>query len=237
MAKKKPTLCVKNVPASVPASQFDGGLLGLIGTCLLTFLAFLGGLIIPVLAAGALLYFTGSIDLENLSVDALLEGNILFLAAAGVLVLLGVFFAIAWSSVVFTRWKVRHTKINGKRLKFKGCAWGLFGNMLKWLFFTVITVCIYALWLPIKAKKWTTSKTVMEDPTPVVCQQQPAFNAAYAPAPVAPMANPYMQQPMPAAAPIMAPAPMSFPAMPFPYAPMANYGYPMQNFNQPTQNN
>ena len=239
MAKnKKPTLCVQNVPASVPASQFDGGLLGLIGTCVLSFLAFLGGLIIPLVGAGAILYFLIPLDLQNLSLEGILTAsNALYLAAAGALLLFGLFFAIAWSSVVYTRWDVRHTKINGKRLKFKGTAWGLFGNMLKWLFLTVITVCIYGLWLPIKARKWVVSKTVMEDPTPVVCQQQPAFNTSYAPAPVAPMANPFPQQPM-QAAPIMAPAPMAFPPMPFPYPPMANYGYPMQNYNQqqPMQN-
>ncbi len=236
MAKNKPTLCVQNVPASVPASQFDGGLLGLIGTCLLSFLAFLGGLIIPAVAAFALLYFMTPFDLQNLNFEELLTAsNLIFVIAAGVLVLIGLFFAIAWSYVVFKRWAVRHTKINGKRLKFKGGAWGLFGNIIKWFFFTVITVCIYGLWLPVKVKKWKTSKTVMEDPSPVVCQQQPAFNATYAPAPVAPLANPFPQQPV-QAAPIMAPAPMAFPPMPFPYPPMANYGYPVQNFNQPTQN-
>ena len=217
MAKKKQTTCTQTAPVNaIPVSHFDGGLLGMIGTGVLSFLAFLGGLIIPVVAAGAVLYFLSSLDLQNLNFSALLaRENVIFTAAAGVLVLLGLFFAIAWAVTVYLRWEIRHTSVNGKRLNFKGGAWSLFGNMIKWFFLTIITVGIYGLWLPIKTKKWVVSKTVMEDPAPAPAPvaQQPSFNAVAPAMPtLPPMSNPYLPQPM-QTTPVM--PPFAFPTVPY----------------------
>ena len=47
-------------------------------------------------------------------------------------------------------WKVKHTVIDGHRLYFDGTAMQLFGNWIKWLILTVITLGIYSFWLNIK---------------------------------------------------------------------------------------
>lgn len=56
-------------------------------------------------------------------------------------------------------WKVKHTVIDGHRLYFDGTAIQLFGNWIKWLILTVITLGIYSLWLNIKLEQWITKHT------------------------------------------------------------------------------
>jgi uncharacterized membrane protein YjgN (DUF898 family) len=56
-------------------------------------------------------------------------------------------------------WETRHTVINGKRLKFDGTGLQLLGSWIKWLLLSIITLGIYALWVPIKIKAWTTKHT------------------------------------------------------------------------------
>ncbi|WP_238985050.1 DUF898 domain-containing protein [Bacillus kwashiorkori] len=66
---------------------------------------------------------------------------------------------LPWSYTMIYRWKIEHTVINGKRLKFNGTAIGLFGHWIKWWFFTVITFGIYGFWVFIKLEKWKTKHT------------------------------------------------------------------------------
>ena len=47
----------------------------------------------------------------------------------------------------------------GKRLRFDGHGIQLFGNWIKWLLLSIITIGIYSLWVPIKMKKWVTKHT------------------------------------------------------------------------------
>ena len=58
-------------------------------------------------------------------------------------------------------WEIKHTIINGRRLVFDGSAVGLFGQWIKWLLLTIITLGIYGLWVGIKLKKWKVSHTYM----------------------------------------------------------------------------
>jgi uncharacterized membrane protein YjgN (DUF898 family) len=44
-------------------------------------------------------------------------------------------------------------------LKFKASALGLLFTIIKWILLTVITVGIYALWLPIKTRRWRAKHT------------------------------------------------------------------------------
>lgn len=67
-----------------------------------------------------------------------------------------------WAICILLKWKTKHTVISGKRLKFIGSAWGLFGNWIKWLLFCVITLGIYSLWLGIEIEKWKVKNTVFE---------------------------------------------------------------------------
>ncbi|MDY0023302.1 MAG: DUF898 family protein [Candidatus Izemoplasmatales bacterium] len=95
-------------------SRFTGGLLGLIGINILSFI---------------LILFTLGIGLP-------------------------------WAVCIKQRWYAEHTYINGKRLAFVGNGGQLFGQYIKWLLLTIITIGIYAFWLNIKMHKWVVSKTV-----------------------------------------------------------------------------
>lgn len=56
-------------------------------------------------------------------------------------------------------WKVKQIVIDGHRLYFDGTAMQLFGNWIKWLILTVITLGIYSFWLNIKLEQWITKHT------------------------------------------------------------------------------
>jgi len=64
-----------------------------------------------------------------------------------------------WAVCMVYNWEVKHTVIDGKRLRFDGKAIGLFGNWIKWLLLTIITLGIYGFWVNIKVKKWITKHT------------------------------------------------------------------------------
>lgn len=60
-------------------------------------------------------------------------------------------------------WEIKHTVIEGKRLRFDGTAIGLFGHWIKWLLLTIITFGIYGFWVQIKIKQWITKHTYFEN--------------------------------------------------------------------------
>lgn len=64
-----------------------------------------------------------------------------------------------WALCMVYGWKVNHTVIEGRRLKFTGSAIGLFGNWIKWFLLTVITIGIYGFWLGIALEKWKVKNT------------------------------------------------------------------------------
>lgn len=64
-----------------------------------------------------------------------------------------------WALTMKYGWEVKHTVINGKRLKFDGTGLQLLGTWIKWLLLSIITLGIFSLWLPIKLKAWTTKHT------------------------------------------------------------------------------
>ena len=68
-----------------------------------------------------------------------------------------------WALCMKYSWEVKHTVINGKRLKFTGTAIGLFGLWIKWLLLTLITAGIYSFWVNISLKKWITRHTTFID--------------------------------------------------------------------------
>lgn len=57
------------------------------------------------------------------------------------------------------RWKASHTYIDGVQLVFDGNGWELFGQYIKWFLLSIITLGIYALWIPIKMQQWVVSHT------------------------------------------------------------------------------
>lgn len=64
-----------------------------------------------------------------------------------------------WVLCLVYGWKINHTVVEGKRLKFNGKAMSLFRNWLKWLFFCIITFGIYSFWLSIALEKWKVKNT------------------------------------------------------------------------------
>ncbi len=134
MAKKNKN----NQVASTAVSSFDGRLLNYIGTGLLQLLviALMGGI-------GAAVLFALGTD------------NVIGIVVLAVCAFIG----LCWAGIIFIKWETKHTVISGYRLKFKSSALNLFFNILKWILLTVITVGIYALWLPIKTRKWRVKHT------------------------------------------------------------------------------
>ena len=64
-----------------------------------------------------------------------------------------------WAFTMVYNWEVKHTVIDGKRLRFDGSAIGLFGLWIKWLLLIIITLGIYSFWVSISLKKWKTKHT------------------------------------------------------------------------------
>lgn len=68
-----------------------------------------------------------------------------------------------WAIVMVYRWRIEHTVIEGRRLKFNGTAIGLFGNWIKWLLLTIITLGIYGFWVFIKLENWKVKHTTFQN--------------------------------------------------------------------------
>ncbi|MDF3128846.1 DUF898 family protein [Kiritimatiellaeota bacterium B1221] len=64
-----------------------------------------------------------------------------------------------WALCMVYGWRVNHTVINGRRLKFHGRAIGLFGSWVKWLLLCILTLGIYSFWLFIALEKWKVKNT------------------------------------------------------------------------------
>lgn len=64
-----------------------------------------------------------------------------------------------WALCMHYGWKINHTVIEGRRLKFTGSAVGLFGLWIKWLILSIITLGIYSFWVGISLEKWRTKNT------------------------------------------------------------------------------
>jgi len=66
-----------------------------------------------------------------------------------------------WALCMIYGWKINHTVIEGRRLKFIGSAAGLFGNWIKWLLLCIVTLGIYSFWLNIALEKWKVKHTTL----------------------------------------------------------------------------
>lgn len=68
-----------------------------------------------------------------------------------------------WAVCMQYNWEIKHTVIEGKRLRFDGRAIQLLGKWLLWWLLTLITFGIFAFWIPIKIKKWKTKHTFFDN--------------------------------------------------------------------------
>ena len=70
--------------------------------------------------------------------------------------------AFPWALCLVYGWKINHTVVEGRRLRFIGNGMSLFGNWVKWVFLTIITLGIYSFWLGIALEKWKVKNTIFE---------------------------------------------------------------------------
>lgn len=70
------------------------------------------------------------------------------------------FFA-PWGICMYYNWEVKHTIVNGQRMKFNGSALGLFGLWIKWWFLSIITLGIYGFWVYPDLRRWIAKNTTM----------------------------------------------------------------------------
>ncbi len=91
------------------------------------------------------------------------DGSLFQLIGTKILMFLIIFatagIGLPWAICMYHRWETKHTIIDGHRLYFTGTGAQLFGNWIKWLFLTVITVGIYGFWVSIKIRQWIVKHT------------------------------------------------------------------------------
>ena len=104
---------------------------------------------------------------KEIRTDSYFDGGVLELIGWRILafIITVATFGIAnpWAQCMLYSWQMKHTVYNGKRLKFEGTGGDLFVNMFKWIFFSIITLGIYILFIPIKKAKWVLSNIHYED--------------------------------------------------------------------------
>ena len=104
---------------------------------------------------------------KQVRTDSYFDGGLLELIGWRILafLIIGITFGIAtpWAKCMLYSYQFKHTVYNGKRLKFEGTGGDLFVNYFKWIFFTIITLGIYLLFVPIKKTKWVVSNLHYED--------------------------------------------------------------------------
>lgn len=99
--------------------------------------------------------------------DSYFDGGLLeligwrLLAFIIICVTLGI--ATPWAKCMLYNYQFKHTVYNGKRLKFEGTGGDLFVNIFKWVFLSIITLGIYAIFVPVKKAKWVVSNLHFED--------------------------------------------------------------------------
>jgi hypothetical protein len=71
--------------------------------------------------------------------------------------------AMPWMICMIARWRLEHTVINGRRLKFTGTGGAMFGLWIKWCLLSIITCGIYAAWAYTDYKRFEKKHTFYAD--------------------------------------------------------------------------
>ena len=94
------------------------------------------------------------------------EGKLLGYIGTGLLMSLIIIcslgIATPWAVCIGIRWYTKHTTVDGQKVIFDGTGKQLFGNYVKWILLSIITLFIYSLWIPIKTAKWVVSHLHLE---------------------------------------------------------------------------
>ena len=95
--------------------------------------------------------------------ESYFDGGLLILIGWYILGILITFFTFGicypWALCMIYGWKINHTVIEGRRLRFTGSAWSLFGHWIIWLLLSFITLGIYLFWVGIALEKWKVKNT------------------------------------------------------------------------------
>ena len=67
-----------------------------------------------------------------------------------------------WALCMMYGWRINHTVVKGRRLKFNGRAIGLFFLWIKWILLIIITLGIYSFWVFISLEKWKVKNTTFQ---------------------------------------------------------------------------
>ena len=146
VAKKEAKIAAEESKLYCQESIFHGKLSNFIGTGILQILviALMGGI--------------GAIPLIVLKDSPII--GIITVAIGGLI-------GLCWAICIGIKWNAKHTIVAGHQLTFNGTALQLAFNIVKWLILTVLTIGIYAFWLPIKVREWKAKHTIstpVEDP-------------------------------------------------------------------------
>lgn len=102
-----------------------------------------------------------------LRTDSYFDGGLLELIGwrllAFIIICITLGIATPWAKCMLYNYQFKHTVYNGKRLKFEGTGGDLFVNIFKWVFLSIITLGIYAIFIPVKKAKWVVSNLHFED--------------------------------------------------------------------------
>ncbi|WP_207640686.1 DUF898 family protein [Alkaliphilus transvaalensis] len=103
------------------------------------------------------------VNVNSSTGESYFDGGLLQLVGWNILGALVTIFTLGvaypWAVCMVLNWKISHTVINGRRLKFTGSAIGLFGQWVKWLLLSIITLGIYSFWVRISMEKWKVKHT------------------------------------------------------------------------------
>jgi hypothetical protein len=99
-------------------------------------------------------------------------GSYLAISLLGLLVTvfsLGLLYPLAY--VLRLRWRVEHTLIEGRRMRFTGTGPGLLGMWIKCWFLIVVTLGLYGFWVRPRLERWACEHTFL---APAVIVEAPA---------------------------------------------------------------
>lgn len=151
--------------------SFDGTAVQLIGNWLLWLL------LVPFTTGIFLLFIPGRVKKwkakhthiagEHYECGATFDGwfgqQVLITLLGAVISVLTLGLALPAAATASARWRATHTVLDGRRLTFDGKGVQLFGNYIKWWLLSVVTLGIYAWFIPNRLRAWKAKHTHYEN--------------------------------------------------------------------------
>lgn len=198
-----PTGC-KNIIHPVMDSRFVGKTGRFIG---MSIVATLAQLFLTAIGLG--IFYALNTFVASLFVGSPAELLVVLICAVPAIIF--IFAGLAWNLVIRYRWEAKNTIINGFPVYCTAKVWPFALTISKWFFLSIITLTIYAWWLPITARKWKCDHMIVDFGGQVV--EVTHVCGAQATMPMAPEMIEQMHKGTPTAAPTGVPmgAPMMAP--------------------------